>query len=103
MDFRPGPNMVIGDLGATPLHRVPTDLMNHCMKKGKLKPPQKTKIEIYVGTEGKAAGVQLDGIGESDPAVRRCLIRYAATVSFPPLKNGDYALVGYTAKLESDI
>jgi len=76
--------------------------MTNCMKKGVLAGPNQSSVQIFVGRDGKAAGVEIDGLANEDPSVRRCLIRYAATVSFPPLKNGDYGKVGYTLILEKD-
>lgn len=102
MDFRPDDSLVIGDLGPAPMRNVPTQLMDNCMHIGALTPPSTTKLTVYIGSDGKASGVEIDGPADNDPGVRRCLIRQAASIAFPPMKDGDYGRVGYTVQLDTD-
>ena len=84
MDFRPDPSLVIGDSGPAPLRSVPTQLMDNCMLIGDLTPPATTRLVVYIGADGKASGIEIDGPADQDPNVRRCLIRQAASIAFHP-------------------
>jgi len=95
MDFRPSPDMTldktikIEDIQA----KIPDQQMFECMKERTMMREGVNKVIIYLGQDGKAAGVDIEGPISKDSVVNNCLTRQAATISHLPLTGGDYAVL----------
>ena len=71
---------------------LPIENMNRCLDLQSVTGTGETRVVIYLGENGKARGVELDGIAATDSVVKECLTRHAATVVYRPLVGGDYAV-----------
>jgi hypothetical protein len=94
LDFRPAPDMRNANLGKGAAKKIPRAALDQCIRAGQ-GGALAGQVRIYIGPDGKAAGITIEGDEIEDPAVVRCLTRHAATVRFPPLKDGDFAAVRY--------
>ena len=100
MDFAPTAEMEQTGLRDIPFRAVPTALLDSCLQRGNLTKKDDTELRIFIGKNGKASGTRISGAGNENESVRRCLVRLAATVSFAPLKQGDYAVLDYSPRLD---
>ena len=71
---------------------LPIEDMNRCLDLNGASATGETRVVIYLGDNGKARGIELEGTAADNSVIRECLTRQAATVVYRPLVGGDYAV-----------
>ena len=71
---------------------LPIEDMNRCLDLNGASATGETRVVIYLGDNGKARGIELEGTAADNSVIKECLTRQAATVVYRPLVGGDYAV-----------
>ena len=97
MDFRPTAGMKRDtSIQVKQIEKIlPVDDLQKCAtSNSKSNSTEESKLLIYLGRNGHAQGVEIDGPLSGNPKVTDCLTRRAATVRTDSLTDGDYAVIG---------